>query len=82
VDTFLRKECLEPGKSFGWQRTLNDKSYGNVQIRSEPDRIVLSYRHWSRSEDWQSKQYRADRFPKERTHRQNHQTRWWLSGYI
>jgi hypothetical protein len=52
-----RRECLKPGRSFGWQWTLNDKSYGDIRIRSEVARIVLSYRHHSRSEDWQSKEY-------------------------
>jgi hypothetical protein len=57
VRRLQQKECLEPGRSFGWQWTLNDKSYGDIRIRSELDRIVLSYRHHSRSEDWQSKEY-------------------------
>jgi hypothetical protein len=52
-----RKECLEPGRNFGWQWTLNDKSYGNIRIHTQFDRIVLSYKHRSRSEDWQSKEY-------------------------
>jgi hypothetical protein len=52
-----QKECLEPDRSFGWQWILNDKSYANVRIRSESDRIILSYRHRRRSEDWQSKEY-------------------------
>jgi hypothetical protein len=57
VRRLQQKECLEPGRSFGWQWTLNDKSYANIQIRSEFDRIILSYRHRRRSEDWESKEY-------------------------
>jgi hypothetical protein len=52
-----RKECLEPGRILGWQWTLNDKSYANIRIHAQFDRIVLSYKRRSRSEDWQSKEY-------------------------
>jgi hypothetical protein len=57
VRRLQQRQCLEPGKSFRWYWTLNDQPFGDIQIRSHFDRIVLSYRHHSRSEDWQSKQY-------------------------
>jgi hypothetical protein len=52
-----QRHCLGLDKSFSWYWTLNDQPYADIQIRSQYDRIVLSYRHHIRSEDWQSKEY-------------------------
>jgi len=57
VRRLQQKGCLEPGSSFGWQWTRNEQPYANIQIRSQFDRIVLSYRHRRRSDDWQSEEY-------------------------
>ena len=57
VRRLQRKGRLDPGESFRWYWTLNDQPYGDIQIRTQFDRIVLLYRHRSRSEDWQSKEY-------------------------
>lgn len=57
VRRLQQKGCLDPGKSFRWYWTQNDQPHGDIQIRTQFDRIVLSYRHHSRSEDWQSKEY-------------------------
>ena len=40
-----------------WQWTHNDQPYANIRIRPETDRVVLSYRHPSGGNDWQSEEY-------------------------
>jgi len=40
-----------------WQWTHNDQPYANLRIRPEADRVMLSYRHSSGGNDWQSKEY-------------------------
>jgi len=57
VRRLQQRGCLVPGKSSRWYWTLNDRPHGDIQIRSQFDRIVLSYRLRSRSEDWQRKEY-------------------------
>jgi hypothetical protein len=47
---------LERRTTASWQWTRNDEPYANIRIRPEPDRVVLSYRHPSGGNDWQSKE--------------------------
>jgi hypothetical protein len=48
---------LERRTTVSWQWTRNDQPYANIRIRPEPDRVVLSYRHRSGGDDWQSQEY-------------------------
>jgi hypothetical protein len=57
VRRLQQEGLLDKCMSFGWQWTRNDEPYANIRIRSELDRIMLSYRHRSGGGDWQSKEY-------------------------
>jgi hypothetical protein len=40
-----RSGLLQPGRSFGWQWTINDQPVGDIRIRVHVDHVVLSYKH-------------------------------------
>lgn len=40
-----RSGLLQPGHSFGWQWTINDRPVGNIQIRVQADHVVLAYKY-------------------------------------
>jgi hypothetical protein len=48
---------LTPGLSFSWQWSRNGQTVTSIQIRTELNRIILTYRHRSGDEDWQDKEY-------------------------
>jgi hypothetical protein len=52
-----QKGVLERSWTVSWQWTRNDEPYADIQIRPEPGRVVLSYRHRSRGGDWQREEY-------------------------
>lgn len=57
VRRLQQRGLLDKCVNFSWQWTLNDEPYANIRIRSELDRMVLSYRHRWGGEDWQSEEY-------------------------
>lgn len=49
-----RAGLLTPGKSFGWQWTVNDRPVADIGVRVEEQRVLLVYRHRRRGDsDWQ-----------------------------
>ena len=49
-----RTGLLQPGRSFGWQWTVNDLPVGDIQIRVQVDHVVLSYKYRpQRGADWE-----------------------------
>lgn len=57
VRCLQRDGLLEPGRSYGWQWSRNGETVGSINIRTEPDRITLNYRHRSAGDDWEDKTY-------------------------
>ncbi|MBU4152934.1 MAG: hypothetical protein KKD63_08640 [Proteobacteria bacterium] len=52
-----RKGLLAPGQAFSWQWSRNGENVASIQVRTEVDRIILSYRQRSGGEEWQDKEY-------------------------
>jgi hypothetical protein len=57
VRRFQREGILTPGYSCTWQWSRNEKVVSTIGIRSEADRIVLSYRNKGRDGEWQDVKY-------------------------
>ena len=52
-----RDGLLKPGQAFSWQWSRNGEKVASIQVRTEINRIILSYKHRSGSEEWQDKEY-------------------------
>ena len=52
-----REGLLVPGRSFSWQWTRNGEVVASINVRTEFERVVLSYRHRRNEEAWQSEEY-------------------------
>ncbi len=57
VRRFKREGVLRPGYWGGWQWSRDGEVIASIQIRTEQDRIMLTYRHRSGGEDWKDEQY-------------------------
>jgi hypothetical protein len=44
---------LTPGRSFGWEWTINGKLVASIRVRVEGFQVVLSYRHKSGEVEWE-----------------------------
>lgn len=52
-----RDGLLKPGQSFNWQWSRNGEAVGNINIRTETDRVTLDYRTRDRGGEWQAMSY-------------------------
>lgn len=57
VRRWRRDGLLDPHRSFGWQWSRHGEVVASIQMRTEPDRVLLTYRHRSRGSDWQDESY-------------------------
>jgi hypothetical protein len=57
VRRLQRDGLLERRFAFNWQWSRHGDPVGNINLRPEEDRIVLSYRHQRAGQDWESKEY-------------------------
>lgn len=57
VRDLQRKGLLNPGLNLKWQWIRRDEVIADIGIRSEVDRIILTYRHMSSKEDWRDMCY-------------------------
>lgn len=57
VRRWKRDGLLTPNQIFGWQWSHNGKVAASIQMRTEPGRLILTYRHRSGDEDWKDKSY-------------------------
>jgi hypothetical protein len=55
-----RKSVLERGYSFSWGWTRDGEPAGNIVIRPEDDRVILTYRSRSRGDEWESLEYAVE----------------------
>ena len=52
-----KKGLLTPGQAYGWEWSRNGEKVASIQVRTEVDRIILSYRQRSGGQEWQDKKY-------------------------
>jgi hypothetical protein len=57
VRRWKRDGLLHPGQAFGWQWSRHGEVVASIRVRTEPDRVILTYRHRSGGEDWKAGNY-------------------------
>lgn len=57
VRRWKRDGLLEPHQSFGWQWSRHGEVVASIRVRTEPNRVILTYRHRSDGKDWKDKSY-------------------------
>ncbi len=57
VRHWQRDGLLTPGQAFGWNWSRDGESIASIQVRTEPNRVFLMYRHRSGNEEWKDKSY-------------------------
>lgn len=57
VRRLQRDGLLQPGRAFGWQWTGNGEEVASIQIRTEVDRVMLSYCSRNNGGEWQPMEY-------------------------
>ena len=57
VRRWKRDGLLTPHQHFGWQWSRRGEVYASISVRTEPDRVTLTYRHRSGSKEWQDESY-------------------------
>lgn len=57
VRRWQRDGFLTPGRAFGWQWAREGERVAFIDVRTEIDRVILSYRHRSGGGDWKSEEY-------------------------
>jgi len=56
VRRWHRDGLLTP-QSFSWSWSCNGEAIGYINVRTEQDQVILTYRHRRGDEDWQDKTY-------------------------
>ena len=58
VRRWKRDGLLTPGHAFGWQWSRHGEIFASIRVRTETDRVILTYRHRNRGEEeWQDESY-------------------------
>lgn len=57
VRRLQRDGFLKPGLSFGWTWTRRGEKVGNIDIRTDTDRVILNYRQRPNGGEWQDMEY-------------------------
>jgi hypothetical protein len=57
VRRWQRDGLLAPHQSFGWRWSCDGEVVASINVRTEPDRVILRYRHRSGGEDWKDESY-------------------------
>ncbi len=57
VRRWERDGLLAPYQVFGWQWSRDGEVVASVGVRTEPARVILTYRHRSGGEDWKDESY-------------------------
>ena len=57
VRRWQRDGLLKPHQSFSVNWTRNGENVGSVNVRTESDRVILSYRYRSHGDDWKDESY-------------------------
>jgi len=57
VRRWRRDGLLDAHQSFGWQWSRHGEVVASIRARTEPDRVILTYRHRSGGSDWKDESY-------------------------
>lgn len=57
VRRWRRDDLLTPACAFGWQWTRGGEKVASIHVRTETDRVILSYRHQSGGSEWKREEY-------------------------
>ncbi len=57
VRRWHREGMLSPGQNCGWQWKNDGEIQASIQVRAEPNRVFLTYRHSRKEEEWTNKNY-------------------------
>lgn len=57
VRRWQRDGYLTPGRAFSWQWTRNGEVLASIQVRTESDRVILSYRQRGGGDQWKDERY-------------------------
>ncbi|MCP4480595.1 MAG: hypothetical protein GY818_21120 [Planctomycetaceae bacterium] len=57
VRRWKRDGLLAPYQSFSWQWSRRGEVFASINVRTEPNRVNLTYRHRSGGEDWKDENY-------------------------
>lgn len=57
VRRWKRGGLLTPHQSFGWQWSRHGEVAASIQVRTESDRVILTYSHRSGGEGWKDESY-------------------------
>jgi hypothetical protein len=57
VRCWQRDGLLTPGRAFGWQWMRAGEVVASIQVQTETDRVILSYRHRSGGGEWKDERY-------------------------
>jgi len=57
VRRWKRDGLLTPNQSFDWKWSRHGEAYASIQVRTEQDRMILTYRHQSGGENWKDESY-------------------------
>ncbi len=57
VRRWQRDGFLTPGRAFAWQWTRHGEEVASISVRTEANRVILSYRRRSGDGEWKSEEY-------------------------
>ncbi|MCW8918064.1 MAG: hypothetical protein OQL08_04550 [Gammaproteobacteria bacterium] len=57
VRRLKREDLLSPNQSFGWRWSRSGEVVASIRVRTEPDRVILTYRYQSGGGDWKEENY-------------------------
>jgi hypothetical protein len=57
VRRLQRDGLLEPGRCFPWQWLRDGQVVASIQVRTEHGRVILSYRHRRKDNEWKAEEY-------------------------
>lgn len=57
IRRWQRDGILMPGQAFCWQWLRGEERTASIDVRTESDRIILSYKHRRDGKDWKSEEY-------------------------
>ncbi|MEJ2633372.1 MAG: hypothetical protein P8011_00480 [Acidihalobacter sp.] len=60
VRRWHREGLLEPGQAFRWRWSRNGETTASINVRAEPGRVVLDYRHREHGGEWRDEALPVD----------------------
>jgi hypothetical protein len=57
VRRWKRDGLLKPHQAFGWQWSRHGEVAASIRVRTESERVILTYRHRRGGDDWKDERY-------------------------